>query len=104
MKKKDEDDDDIRQSIDLLLDSKNTMITRIEQCILATATHISSANQARQSNNYIVATFLDADMSILGRDSIQYDKYAASIRKEYEFVEKTENCEKRAEVLNRFYP
>ena len=103
-KKDDYYDYDIRQSIHLLFESKNTMITHIKQCILATATHISSANQARQSNNYIVATFLDADMSILGRDSIQYDKYAASIRKEYEFVEKTEYCEKRAEILESFLP
>ncbi len=104
--KEDNDDDDeiIRQSIDSLLGSKNTMITHIEQCILATATHISSANQARQSNNYIVATFLDADMSILGRDSIRYDNYAASIRKEYGFVEKSQYCDKRAEILESFLP
>ncbi len=92
--------DDIRQSI---LRS-NTTVIRIEQCIIATATHISSANQARLSNDTIAATFLDADMSILGRDPSRYDTYAASIRREYEFVERDMYCEKRAEILESFLP
>ena len=68
------------------------------------ATHISSANQARLSNDTIAATFLDADMSILGRDPSRYDTYAASIRREYEFVERDMYCEKRAEILESFLP
>ena len=85
--------------------SKNTMISQIEQCIIATATHISSANEAHQSNNILVATFLDADMSILGKgDSATYNVYAGSIRKEYEFVERNVYCEKRAEILESFLP
>ena len=83
----------------------NTMMTQqIEQCIIATATHISSANQARNDGNTIVAIFLDADMSILGRHPSRYDTYAASIRKEYEFVERSVYCEKRAEILASFLP
>ena len=80
------------------------MSSQIEQCIIATATHIASANEARQSDNTIVATFLDADMSILGKDKKRYDAYAASIRKEYEFVERSVYCEKRAEILESFLP
>jgi predicted metal-dependent HD superfamily phosphohydrolase len=80
------------------------MVFRIEQCIIATATHIPSANHARQSNNKILAAFLDADMSILGRDPDEYDKYAGSIRKEYEFVERGVYCEKRAAILGSFLP
>ena len=85
--------------------SKNTMISQIEQCIIATATHISSANEAHQSNNILVATFLDADMSILGKgDTATYNVYAGSRRKEYEFVERNVYCEKRAEILESFLP
>jgi len=85
--------------------SKNTMISQIEQCIIATATHISSANEAHQSNNILVATFLDADMSILGKgDTATYNVYAGSIRKEYKFVEHNVYCEKRAEILESFLP
>ncbi|KAL9191103.1 hypothetical protein ACHAXT_000809 [Thalassiosira profunda] len=80
------------------------MASQVEQCIIATATHIASANEARQSDNTIVATFLDADMSILGKAKERYDAYAASIRKEYEFVERSEYCNKRAEILESFLP
>jgi predicted metal-dependent HD superfamily phosphohydrolase len=83
---------------------RSDMVLRIEQCIIATATHIPSADQARQSNNRILAAFLDADMSILGRDPDKYDKYAGSIRKEYVFVERSVYCEKRAEILVSFLP
>lgn len=80
------------------------MVSQIEQCIIATATHISSANEARKSNNTLTAVFLDADMSILGRDTERYDKYAGCIRKEYKFVERNVYCEKRAEILESFLP
>jgi predicted metal-dependent HD superfamily phosphohydrolase len=84
--------------------SESDMVLQIEQCIIATATHISSANQARQSNNKLLAAFLDADMSILGRDPDRYDKYAGSICKEYEFVKHGIFSEKRAKVLFLFLP
>ena len=80
------------------------MVSQIQQCIIATATHIKSANEARQSENILTATFLDADMSILGRDASRYDTYAGCIRKEYEFVERSMYCEKRAEILESFLP
>lgn len=84
--------------------SESDMILQIEQCIIATATHIASATQARETNNTILATFLDADMSILGRDPDKYEKYARSIRKEYEFVDHSVYCEKRAKILYSFLP
>ena len=83
---------------------QSNLVSQVEQCIIATATHISSANQARQSNNTLLAVFLDADMSILGRDANVYDRYAGCIRNEYEFVERSIYCEKRAEILESFLP
>jgi len=82
----------------------NMMISQVEQCIIATATHIASANKARESNNTLIATFLDGDMSILGKDTKRYNTYASQIRNEYEFVERTVYCEKRAEILESFLP
>ncbi|KAL7488755.1 hypothetical protein ACHAW6_014359 [Cyclotella cf. meneghiniana] len=76
----------------------------VVECIIASATHIDSAMRANQANNQIVAIFLDADISILGKCSNVYDRYAASIRKEYIFVEQDIYCEKRAEILESFLP
>jgi predicted metal-dependent HD superfamily phosphohydrolase len=88
--------------------TKSTVVSQIKQCIIATASHINSAHQARLSphngGNTLLSAFLDADMSILGKDTNTYDKYAASIRREYEFVERSVYCEKRAEILTSFLP
>ena len=83
---------------------KSRIVSKTDQCIVATATHISSATQAHLTNNTIVATFLDADMSILGKGALSYDKYAGAIRKEYGFVEREVYCTKRAEILQSFLP
>ncbi len=80
------------------------MAMQIEECIIATATHISSAESAHETQNHTLATFLDADMSILGKDVDVYDKYAGCIRREYEFVEREMYCEKRADILESFLP
>lgn len=80
------------------------MVMQIEECIIATATHISSAKSAHETQNHTLATFLDADMSILGKDVIVYDKYAGCIRREYKFVEREMYCEKRADILESFLP
>eukprot|EP00984_Skeletonema_dohrnii_P032048 scaffold25438_cov97-Skeletonema_dohrnii-CCMP3373.AAC.3 len=80
------------------------MVKQIEECIIATATHISSAETAHETQNHMLATFLDADMSILGKDVETYDKYAGYIRREYEFVERNMYCEKRADILESFLP
>ncbi|EED95521.1 predicted protein, partial [Thalassiosira pseudonana CCMP1335] len=73
-----------------------------KECIIATATHINSSTQANETNNILLATFLDADMSTLGRSEEAYDKYAGCIRKEYVFVERDVYCQKRAEILESF--
>lgn len=83
---------------------ENIMVSRVERCIIATATHISSAGEAIRTNDTVVATFLDADMSVLGRDPDRYDEYAGCIRREYEFVERSVYCAKRAEILESFLP
>lgn len=80
------------------------MVVQIEECIIATATHISSAKTAHETQNHTLAIFLDADMSILGKDEDVYDKYAGCIRREYEFVEREMYCEKRAVILESFLP
>lgn len=78
--------------------------TKVIECIIASATHISSSMEANQTNNVIVAIFLDADISILGKPSNEYEKYAGCIRKEYIFVERDVYCNKRAEILEGFLP
>ena len=80
------------------------IVAQIEECIIATATHISSAETAHKNQNSTLATFLDADMSILGKNAGIYDKYAVCIRKEYEFVERKMYCDKRADILESFLP
>ena len=80
------------------------IVVRTEECIIATATHIASAAQAHETQNHTLATFLDADMSILGKDSDAYNNYAGCIRREYQFVERNVYCEKRADILESFLP
>ncbi len=80
------------------------MVKRIKECIIATATHISSAQSAHETQNHTLAIFLDADMSILGKVVDVYDKYAGCIRREYEFVERKMYCDKRADILESFLP
>ena len=46
--------------------------------------------------------FLDIDMAVLGKHRDAYFKYAALIRKEYEFVPHNIYCSKRAEILETF--
>lgn len=46
--------------------------------------------------------FLDIDMAVLGKENDAYLKYAALIRKEYEFVPYDVYCSKRAEILETF--
>lgn len=80
------------------------IVMRTEECIIATATHVASAAKAHETQNHTLAIFLDADMSILGKDSAAYNNYAGCIRREYEFVERNVYCEKRADILESFLP
>ena len=72
--------------------------------ILATASHAASAASAASSGDALTCAFLDADMSVLGRDPARYDEYAGQIRAEYSFVERGTYCARRAEVLGSFLP
>jgi predicted metal-dependent HD superfamily phosphohydrolase len=47
--------------------------------------------------------FLDMDMAVLAKDADAYWQYASLIRQEYSWVEQTTYCEKRAEVLSKFW-
>lgn len=80
------------------------VVMQTEECIIATATHIESAAKAHATQNHALAKFLDADMSILGKDSDAYSNYAGCIRREYEFVERNVYCKKRADILKSFLP
>ena len=55
-------------------------IDRIEQLVLATATHCRDVDALRDED---LAMFLDADMSILGAPAVAYDAYVAGVRFEY---------------------
>jgi predicted metal-dependent HD superfamily phosphohydrolase len=46
--------------------------------------------------------FLDIDMAVLGKHGDAYFKYAALIRKEFEFVPHDLYCSKRVEILDTF--
>mmetsp|Transcript_16874 Transcript_16874/g.35425 ORF Transcript_16874/g.35425 Transcript_16874/m.35425 type:complete len:324 (-) Transcript_16874:252-1223(-) len=83
---------------------KVAMVTRVEECIIATATHTKSSAIAYESGDRLMATFLDADMSVLGKKEELYDLYAEAIRKEYGFVEREIYCSKRANILASFLP
>jgi predicted metal-dependent HD superfamily phosphohydrolase len=48
------------------------------------------------------AHFLDIDMAVLGKHRDAYFKYAALIRKEFEFVPHDVYCSKRADILDTF--
>ena len=72
--------------------------------ILATADHSASAASAAASGDALTCAFLDADMSVLGRDPPRYDEYAGRIRAEYSFVERGTYCARRAGVLRSFLP
>jgi predicted metal-dependent HD superfamily phosphohydrolase len=83
---------------------KSHIASKVTECIIASASHILSSMKANETNDIIVAIFLDADISILGKPSDAYDKYAGCIRKEYSFVEREVYCSKRAGILEGFLP
>ncbi|KAL7464702.1 hypothetical protein ACHAXS_005039 [Conticribra weissflogii] len=83
---------------------KVAMAARVEEFIIATATHVASAAMANETDDRLMATFLDADISVLGKEDESYDLYARAIREEYEFVERELYCAKRADILRSFLP
>jgi predicted metal-dependent HD superfamily phosphohydrolase len=80
-----------------LTESHESIISNVHSYILATKQHSVSSD-----NSECMALFLDLDMAVLGKQDAAYQAYAALIRKEYSFVEGSEYCCKRAEILTRF--
>jgi predicted metal-dependent HD superfamily phosphohydrolase len=72
------------------------LIARVEQLILATQGHQVSPKDFDQ------CVFLDADLAILGVDSVSYQAYAQSIRREYSWVSDLDYKAGRIRVLESF--
>jgi len=70
--------------------------------ILATKSHTVSKLNEDGENPFFLNLFLDADMSVLGKEEKAYNYYSSLIRKEYDFVPHTEYCDKRALILGSF--
>ena len=58
--------------------------------------------QAHKRYHFCLATLLDSDMAVLGKESMAYQHYAGAIRKEYEYVPRDTYCSKRADILESF--
>lgn len=71
-----------------------TLIGRVAGLILATKTH--------QTNDALMALFVDADLSILGAEPQTYDAYARAIRREYAWVSEADYHAGRSRVLQNF--
>ena len=74
-------------------------MSEVEKYILRTKHHIISEEDVVDPN---LATFLDIDMAVLGKDEAAYLHYASLIRQEYHFVEQSVYCEKRSNILSAF--
>lgn len=79
-----------------LQDDKN-LIKTVHRYILATKLH-----KVQENNEEELALFLDIDMAVLGKQQTAYLHYAGLIRDEYNFVDRSVYCEKRAEILEQF--
>lgn len=71
-------------------------IDRIEQLILATQGHQIDPDDAD------LCIFLDADLAILGADSVCYAAYMRSIRREYEWIDEATYRTGRSRILTSF--
>lgn len=75
----------------------------VERFIMATKSHDANhLHSTDQDELFFLHLFLDADMSVLGKDREAYDVYASMIRKEYIHVPHDVYCEKRSEILQSF--
>jgi predicted metal-dependent HD superfamily phosphohydrolase len=70
------------------------ILNKVYELILATQTH--------QSSNLKYHTFLDADLSILGASTEQYQQYAYAVRKEYQIYDEKSYQKGRQKVLKHF--
>jgi predicted metal-dependent HD superfamily phosphohydrolase len=71
-------------------------LDRIEQLILATQGHQIDPDDAD------LCIFLDADLAILGADSVCYAAYMRSIRREYEWIDEATYRTGRSRILASF--
>ena len=72
------------------------LVDRVQQLIIATIGHQTDINDLDR------CIFLDADLAILGTDSVMYQAYAHSIRLEYSWVSEPDYIEGRVRVLESF--
>lgn len=89
--------DNEERSADLLVSAAlvpTDVAREAARLILLTKTH-----QADDPEGWAL---LDADLAILGADPADYDRYAAAIRLEYDWVPEPDYREGRAKVLRRF--
>jgi predicted metal-dependent HD superfamily phosphohydrolase len=78
------------------IDVSPETIEKVEKMILMTKTHQAP------SNDIDTQIFLDADLSMLGSSSLEYQAYARAIRQEYAWVSEKEYRLKRKQVLEKF--
>jgi predicted metal-dependent HD superfamily phosphohydrolase len=79
-----------------LLGVPEQTVTAVQRLILLTKSHLAEAGDEDGQ------VLLDADLAILGAEEPDYQRYAAQIRREYEWVPETAYRQGRAAVLRRF--
>ena len=72
----------------------NEMLVKVKKYIIETKAH-----KVHNSDDNDLELFIDADMSILGREPLVYQQYCAHIRLEYNHVSDDIYCAKRAAFL-----
>ncbi len=87
-----------------LFDNAHTMILATEKhkVIQHNENDTGMSEEQKLEDILMQQHFLDIDMAVLGKQKDAYNKYAALIRKEYEFVPHDIYCSKRADILESF--
>lgn len=86
---------EINEQQDHAVDDYIDMMNQVYHYIILTKSH----NVQADSHDSDLQYFIDADMSILGRDRAVYSKYANAIRQEYCHIPLAIYCAKRADFL-----
>ncbi|CDW71990.1 UNKNOWN [Stylonychia lemnae] len=74
----------------------------VQNIIMATVKHqIDSSQLTSDQDIYLCGVFLDADLSVLGWETSDYNEYAERIWQEYSFYGWEPYCKGRAAVLNK---
>ncbi|KAM7184170.1 hypothetical protein V8F33_013143 [Rhypophila sp. PSN 637] len=81
-------------------------VEKIKEMIEATATHalparFSESDLSKQGEARDLALFLDMDLSILGAEKLEYERYESLVRREYNWVGDHDWRVGRADVLRR---